>query len=93
MRGDGMSKLTKQQIDELKALSDIPDKSIDTSDIPEVTDFSSAQIGKFYRPVKQTVTIRLDADIVEWFKNQDSRYQTHINRALRQYVQAHHKHP
>ena len=84
-----MSKLTKQQADELKALTALSDKDIDVSDIPEITDFSHVSVGKFYRPLKTAVTIRLDTDIIEWFKRQDQRYQTHINRALREYIQHH----
>ena len=75
--------------DELAALAAMPDEAIDTSDAPEVTDWSSAERGRFYRPVKQQLTLRLDADIVHWFK-QHARagegYQTRINRALRDYV-------
>jgi uncharacterized protein (DUF4415 family) len=43
----------------------------------------------FYRPIKQQITLRLDADLVDWFKHhhpQDEGYQTSINRALREYV-------
>jgi uncharacterized protein (DUF4415 family) len=64
------------------------DEDIDTSDLPEVTDWSGAQRGKFYRPVKQQLTLRLDADVVAWFKEHDrgQGYQTRINKALREYV-------
>jgi uncharacterized protein (DUF4415 family) len=58
--------------------------------IPEgVGDWSQAKRGLFYRPIKQQITLRLDADLVDWFKNhhqQDEGYQTSINRALREYV-------
>jgi uncharacterized protein (DUF4415 family) len=43
-----------------------------------------ADLAKFYRPVKQPVTLRLDADVVAWFKRQGRGYQTRINRALRE---------
>ena len=42
-----------------------------------------ADWARFYRPVKQPVTLRLDADVVAWFKKQGRGYQTRINRALR----------
>jgi uncharacterized protein (DUF4415 family) len=64
------------------------DANIDTSDIPEVVDWRGAERGRFYRPVKQVVTIRLDADVVAWFKTQDRKYQTAVNRALREYMLA-----
>ena len=53
----------------MKNLAALPDTAIDTSDIPEITDWSGAEIGKFYRPVKQQVTLRIDADVLEWFKS------------------------
>lgn len=62
------------------------DSEIDFSDIPEVMDWSNAIRGKFYRPVKRHVTLRLDADILEWFKHNHSKYQTAINKVLRDYV-------
>lgn len=59
------------------------DEDIDLSDIPEITDWSNAVRGKFYRPVKQSLTIRLDADVIAWLKSQGSGYQTRINGLLR----------
>jgi uncharacterized protein (DUF4415 family) len=37
----------------------------------------------YYKPLKKLVTLRLDADVLAWFKKQGPRYQTRINRALR----------
>jgi uncharacterized protein (DUF4415 family) len=68
----------------------LPDTSIDTSDAPELLDWSGAKRRLFYRPLKQQLTLRLDADVVAWFKSQTKSsggYQTRINRALREYVQ------
>ena len=65
------------------------DKDIDFSDIPEILDWTDAVRGKFYRPVKKHVTLRLDADVLEWFKHKHSKYQTAINSALRQYIHTH----
>ncbi|MBE9061658.1 BrnA antitoxin family protein [cf. Phormidesmis sp. LEGE 11477] len=76
---------------EIEALAALPDEQIQTDDIPEVQDWSSAKRGVFYRPVKQQITLRLDADLIEWFKahhSKDEGYQTSINRALREYVSA-----
>ena len=61
---------------------------IDTSDIPEMTHWEEAVMGKFYRPIKKQVSIRLDADMLEWFKVQGGKYQTHINQVLRNYMEA-----
>ena len=41
-------------------------------------------VGKFYRPIKQLVTIRLDADVLAWLKNEGNGYQTRINGILRE---------
>ncbi len=74
---------------EIETLADLPDEQIQTDDIPEVQDWSNAKRGVFYRPVKQQITLRLDADLIEWFKanhSKDEGYQTSINRALREYV-------
>jgi uncharacterized protein (DUF4415 family) len=68
---------------ELAALAHKRDEDIDTSDIPEVKDWSGAVVGKFYRPVKEAVSIRVDADVLAWFKGQGSGYQTRINEVLR----------
>lgn len=70
-------------------LTDLSDKSIDTSDIPERSDWHIAQIGKFYRPIKQQVTLRIDADIIAWFKARGAGYQTALNEALREHSRRH----
>ncbi len=75
---------------QIRALEDLTDDQIDTTDAPEILDWSDARRGVFYRPVKQQITLRLDADIVAWFKAQARNgrgYQTDINGALREHVQ------
>lgn len=81
--------LTKEQRAELARLAAMRDEDIDLSDMPEKLDWSNAERGKFYRPVKQQLTLRLDADVVHWFKThaQGGGYQTRINQALRRYVE------
>ena len=66
------------------------DKDIDFSDIPEILDWAGIVRGKFYRPVKKHVTLRLDADVLEWFKRRHLKYQTAINAALRQFIHTRH---
>ena len=78
-----MRKLTKTQTRDLANLRKMKDEDIDLSDIPEQLDWSNAVVGKFYRPVKQSLTIRLDADVIAWLKSQGSGYQTRINSLLR----------
>ena len=82
--------MTDQQKAELAALAAMSDDDIDTSDIPEVTDWSNAKRGVFYRLTKQRITLDLDADVIAWFKSNaktDVDCQTAINQALREYVQ------
>jgi uncharacterized protein (DUF4415 family) len=83
-------KMTPEIAAELDRLAAMPDDTIDLSDMPEVTDWSGWTRGKFYRPVKQQLTLRLDADLVHWFKThaKGGGYQTRINQALRDYVEA-----
>jgi uncharacterized protein (DUF4415 family) len=69
---------------ELLALAQLRDEDIDTSEIVEKTDWSKAVQGRFYRPVKEPVTIRLDLDVVTWLKSDGPGYQTRINSMLRQ---------
>ncbi len=78
-----MKKATEKQSKELAALAALPDDEIDTSDIPEVVDWENAVVGRFYRPIKQTVTIRLDADVLDWLKKGGRGYQTKVNKILR----------
>jgi uncharacterized protein (DUF4415 family) len=94
MRKASSSRLTRKQRSELEALAALPDDRIDTGDMPEIRDWSGARRGLFYRPVKQQLTLRLDADLVAWFKNHargGRGYQTDINSALREYIEAREK--
>jgi uncharacterized protein (DUF4415 family) len=80
-----MPKLTPEKRRELQKLAARPDSEIDQSDIPEIRQIpSDAIIGKFYRPKKTSVTIRLDSDVVMWLKRGGEGYQTRINAYLRQ---------
>lgn len=83
--------LTPEIAAEMERLAAMPDDTIDLSDMPEVTDFTGWTRGRFYRPVKQQLTLRLDADVVHWFKSQaeGGGYQTRINQALRDHVEGH----
>ncbi len=84
--------LTAEQNAIASAIAALPDEAIDTDDIPEVKEWSDARRGVFYRPVKQQITLRLDADLIDWFKRhhpEGEGYQTSINRALREYVEHH----
>jgi uncharacterized protein (DUF4415 family) len=83
--------LTANERAELMRLAKQPDSAIDYSDIPRTgrEDWRGAEVGTFYRPLKRQLTLRIDADVLDWFRREadDGRgYQTRINRALREYV-------
>ncbi len=82
-RGRGLTAKLKR---ELAALAAMPDSKIDTSDIPELPPaaWKDAVRGRFYRPVKQAVSMRLDSDVVAWLKKPGKGYQTRANRILRE---------
>jgi uncharacterized protein (DUF4415 family) len=83
-----MNKLSAEKRKALRKLAAKPDREIDLSDIPEIREIpSDAVIGRFYRPKKTTVTIRLDVDVVAWLKATGEGYQTRINSYLRQLMQ------
>ncbi len=70
-----------------KRLAEMEDKAIDTSDIAELDDdfFKKAELRV---PAKQPVTLRIDEDVLVWFKAQGKGYQTRINKLLRQYMES-----
>ena len=80
-----MPRLTDAQRDHLAALAAMPDETIDTSDIPELSDeaWAAGARGRFYRPVKQQITARVDADVLDWLKSQGKGYQGRLNAILR----------
>jgi uncharacterized protein (DUF4415 family) len=79
-----MKKVTGRLAREIENLRKMKDEDIDFSDIPEKKDWSKAVRGKFYRPVKESLTIRIDADILAWLRRQGKGYQTRINALLRE---------
>jgi uncharacterized protein (DUF4415 family) len=78
-----MKKLTKGQKRDIRTIAAKRDGDIDFSDAPPVLDWSGAEVGKFYRPVKRPVTMRLDSDIIDWLKADGRGYQTKANWLLR----------
>ncbi len=80
-------KLTKSQAKQLRTLARMKDEDIDYSDIPPLTGNEKFVVGKFYRPLKKSLTIRIDADVLAWLKRQGKGYQTRINQYLRERMQ------
>ena len=77
--------LTAAQRAELKALASLPETQIDTSEIAPLTEafWKGAVRNPFYRPVKQQLTVRLDADVLAWLRSAGKGYQTKLNEILR----------
>lgn len=84
-----MKKLTAKQTEDIRRIAAMPDKDIDFSDIPPIRDWTGAVRGRFYRPLKHAVTLRLDADVLHWFRSQGAKYQTRINDLLRTHMLEH----
>jgi len=87
----GITKFKKQ----IKKLSNKADNAIDYSDIPELhfDQLGKPVVGKFYRPIKKQISIRIDADILDWFKREGKKYQSLINQACREFMEHHRKLP
>jgi uncharacterized protein (DUF4415 family) len=81
-----LPKLTPELQAELAALAAMPDDTIDTSDIPETTEefWRNAERGRFYRPIKESTTVRIDRDVLHWLRSKGRGYQTRINAILRE---------
>jgi len=77
---------TQQRQAELRVLAERPDSEIDCGEIPplDATFWANAERGRFYRPVKKAVSVRIDLDVLEWLKIQGNGYQTRINHILRE---------
>jgi uncharacterized protein (DUF4415 family) len=76
--------ISKRGPAELKALARMPDSAIDYSDAPAVVPFPpEIHVGRFYRPVKQQISLRVDADVLAWFRSRGGKYQTYMNQVLR----------
>jgi uncharacterized protein (DUF4415 family) len=82
---ESLPALTDDDRKQLEKLALLPDDQIDYSDIPPLTDaqWSNSVRGRFYRPVKQQITARVDADVLAWLKSQGKGYQSRINAILR----------
>ena len=80
--------MTKKYYSDLPRIRSLKDEEIDTSDIPELdVSFFENAVVSLPRP-KATVCIRLDQDVLEWFKSKGKGYQTRINALLRAYMEA-----
>ena len=78
--------ITKKRLEEIKAF-----KNTDFSDSPiltkeQMTEFKPSHLRNManYKPIKKTVNVRLDADVIEWLQSEGRGYQTRMNAILRE---------
>jgi uncharacterized protein (DUF4415 family) len=87
------SSISRKSKTDLKRLDAMKDEDIDLSDIPAITPemFARAVARRGLKPIlrKKQLTLRVDSDVVEWFKRQGRGYQTKINSLLRAYMEEH----
>lgn len=80
--------LTSEQKARLTALAAMPDEQIDTSDAPFRPDAVWMKAADQLPHTKQQITLRIDAEVLDFFKDTGKRYQSRINAVLRSYVEA-----
>lgn len=89
------SAISKKSRTDWKRVDALKDGEIDFSDTPKLTPetFACAVVRRGLEPVlrKEQLTIRVDRDVLDWYKRQGPGYQTRINALLRAYMQEHRK--
>ncbi len=76
--------LTEAQLAQLRALDGRPD----TADIPEAPAANCKHARRFYRARKEAISLRVDADVLDWLRRSSDHYQSEINRILREKMEA-----
>ncbi len=71
--------LTEAQLADLRAAEGAEP---DTQDIPQARAENWAHARRFFRPRKEAISLRLDADVLDWLRHRHERYQPEINRIL-----------
>ena len=91
------SPTSKKSETDWKRLHAMKDEDIDLSDIPAITPemFARAVVRRNLKPVarKEQLTLRVDSDVVKWYRRQGRGYQTRINSLLRAYMEEHLRKP
>jgi uncharacterized protein (DUF4415 family) len=83
--------ITDAQKARLGAVAAMPDERIDYTDAPFLPGAAWVKVAELPE-VKQQITLRLDADVLDYFRHTGKRYQTRINAVLRSYLEAHKTH-
>lgn len=90
VRSDEISKEERERIiaEDLARLAEMTDEDIDLSDIPEMTaeDWDRSVPNRFYRQVKEQVTLQLDQYVLDWFRENHEQDESAINAALIEHI-------
>lgn len=81
-----LNTLPETREEDINRMKAIQDEDIDCSDIPPLPDefwVHAKKIDQLYRPQKRQVTVRIDADVLDWLKSSGKGYQTRLNEILR----------
>jgi len=81
--------LTAQERAQLEAVAAMPDEQIDYGDAPHLPDAVWMKAAEQLPHTKKQITLRIDAEVLEFFKHSGARYQSRMNAVLRSYVEAH----
>ena len=96
MKKKATSKKLQTDQTDYQRLALMKDEEIDLSDIPEITAemFARGIVRRNLKPLprKKQLTLRIDSDVVDWYRNQGRGYQTRINSLLRAYMKEHQRH-
>jgi uncharacterized protein (DUF4415 family) len=76
--------LTEAQLAQLRGLRARPD----TTDIPEAPVENWRNARRFFKPRKEAISLRVDADVLDWLRRRSERYQSEINRILREKMES-----
>ncbi|MBU2788061.1 BrnA antitoxin family protein [Acidithiobacillus sp. VAN18-1] len=76
----------------LDAVASMPDEIIDYSDAPHLPGAVWMKAATELPRTKEQITLRIDAEVLEFFRHTGARYQSRINAVLRSYVEAHKAH-
>ncbi len=90
-RSHGLTSAKKDLKDktDYKKLDAMADSDIDYSDSPEMDDIFLSKGKVVDLGPKKAISLRVDEDVLDWFKHQEGRYQHLIGKVLRKYMEAH----
>jgi uncharacterized protein (DUF4415 family) len=86
-----MNAKKKSIMSDLKKIDAMKDKDIDYSDLPPLDDSFFTRAVVELPKTKEAITLRVDHEVLEWFKQQGKGYQTKMNAVLKAYAAAHQK--